>query len=152
MELSYHYLLLLNHSIYQKKMYEELEELKLSIGQPKVFDFLQDHDGCIQKDIAMGCQIEPASVTSILLTMEKKGFIERKNIGENRRSHYVYLTDKGKKIAKLVREAMLKVEEEALKNFTEIEKTLLLSLLKKANYNLLGDIFVKEEDITPKIK
>lgn len=147
MELSYHYLLLLNHSIYQKKMYEELEDFKLSIGQPKVFDFLHDNDGCIQKDIAIGCQIEPASVTSILLTMEKKGFIERKNIGENRRSHYVFLTDEGKRIAKEVRKAMLVVEEEALKDFSESEKDILIRLLKKANYNLLGDIFVKKDDI-----
>lgn len=145
MELSYHYLLLLNHSIYQKKMYEAIENLKLSIGQPKVFDFLKDHDGCIQKEIAVGCQIEPASVTSILLTMEKRGFIERRSINDNRRSHYVFLTEEGKRIATLVREAMLKVEEQVLENFTIEEKELLIKLLKKANYNLLGDTFIKEE-------
>ncbi len=145
MELSYHYLLLLNHSIYQKKMYEAIESLKLSIGQPKVFDFLKDHDGCIQKEIAVGCQIEPASVTSILLTMEKRGFIERRSINDNRRSHYVFLTEEGKRIANLVREAMLKVEEQVLENFTIEEKELLIKLLKKANYNLLGDTFIKEE-------
>ncbi|MDO5789445.1 MAG: MarR family transcriptional regulator [Fusobacterium sp.] len=145
MELSYHYLLLLNHSIYQKKMYEAIENLKLSIGQPKVFDFLKDHDGCIQKEIAVGCQIEPASVTSILLTMEKRGFIERRSINDNRRAHYVFLTEEGKRIANLVREAMLKVEEQVLENFTTEEKEILIKLLKKANYNLLGDTFIKEE-------
>lgn len=145
MELSYHYLLLLNHSIYQKKMYEAIENLKLSIGQPKVFDFLKDHDGCIQKEIAVGCQIEPASVTSILLTMEKRGFIERRSINDNRRSHYVFLTEEGKRIANLVREAMLKVEEQVLENFTTEEKEILIKLLKKANYNLIGDTFIKEE-------
>jgi len=145
MELSYHYLLLLNHSIYQKKMYEAIENLKLSIGQPKVFDFLKDHDGCIQKEIAVGCQIEPASVTSILLTMEKRGFIERRSINDNRRAHYVFLTEEGKRIANLVREAMLKVEEQVLENFTTEEKEILIKLLKKANYNLIGDTFIKEE-------
>lgn len=145
MELSYHYLLLLNHSIYQKKMYEAIESLKLSIGQPKVFDFLKDHDGCIQKEIAVGCQIEPASVTSILLTMEKRGFIERRSINDNRRAHYVFLTEEGKRIANLVREAMLKVEKQVLENFTTEEKEILIKLLKKANYNLLGDTFIKEE-------
>lgn len=145
MKLSYHYLLLLNHSIYQKKMYEAIENLKLSIGQPKVFDFLKDHDGCIQKEIAVGCQIEPASVTSILLTMEKRGFIERRSINDNRRAHYVFLTEEGKRIANLVREAMLKVEEQVLENFTTEEKEILIKLLKKANYNLIGDTFIKEE-------
>lgn len=145
MELSYHYLLLLNHSIYQKKIYEELEELKLSIGQPKIFDFLKEHDGCIQKEIAVGCQIEPASVTSILLTMEKRGFIERKNIDDNRRVHYVFLTKEGRRIADIVRKAMIKVEEQVLEKFTEEEKEILIELLKKANYNLLGDTFIKNK-------
>lgn len=145
MELSYHYLLLLNHNIYQKKIYEELEELKLSIGQPKIFDFLKEHDGCIQKEIAVGCQIEPASVTSILLTMEKRGFIERKNIDDNRRVHYVFLTKEGRRIADIVRKAMIKVEEQVLEKFTEEEKEILIELLKKANYNLLGDTFIKNK-------
>lgn len=144
MELSYHYLLLLNHSVYQKKIYEELEYLKLSIGQPKIFDFLKDHNGCIQKEIAIGCQIEPASVTSILLTMEKRGFIERKNMGDNRRSLYVFLTEEGEKIANIVREVMVKVEKEVLKEFTESEKEMLIYLLKKANYNFLNNIFLEK--------
>lgn len=144
MELSYHYLLLLNHSVYQKKIYEELEYLKLSIGQPKIFDFLKEHNGCIQKEIAIGCQIEPASVTSILLTMEKRGFIERKNMGDNRRSLYVFLTEEGEKIANIVREVMVKVEKEVLKDFTESEKEMLIYLLKKANYNLLSNIFLEK--------
>lgn len=145
MELSYHYLLLLNHSVYQKKMYETIENLNLSMGQPKVFDFLKDHDGCIQKEIAVGCQIEPSSVTSVLLTMEKKGFIERKNINANKRSQCVFLTEEGKRIANLVRENMFKIEKKALENFTEEEKEMLIKLLKKINYNLLGNLFIKEE-------
>lgn len=145
MELTYHYLSLLNHSIYQKKLYEELEELKLTIGQPKIFDFLLDNDGCIQKDIAVGCQIEPASVTSILLTMEKRGFIIKTNSKDNRRVHYINLTEEGKIIAKKVRETMLIVEEKALINFSNEEKEVLLNLMKKINYNLIGDLFIKNK-------
>lgn len=143
MKLSYHYLMLLNHSIYQKKIYEKIEELNLTIGQPKIFDFLLECNGCIQKDIATGCQIEPASVTSILLNMEKKGFIERKKIGENRRSHYVFLTLEGEKIAKKVRAVMEEVEEEALKEFSIEEKEQFLNFLKKVNINLAGETFCK---------
>lgn len=152
MELSYHYLSLLNHSIYQKKMYEELEELKLSMGQPKIFDFLLEHNGCIQKEIAVGCQIEPASVTSILLTMEKNKYILKKNLKNNRRVHYIYLTEEGEKIAKKVREAMILIEERALENFTEEEKKELLSYMKRVNYNLIGDIFIDKNNITPNKK
>lgn len=134
---SYRYLVLLNHTIYQKKIYEKLEEYNLSLGQPKIFDFLYENDGCIQKEIAFGCQIEPASVTSILLTMEKRGFIYRKNKNNDRRALYVYLTENGREVASKVREIMEEVEKEALKEFTNDEKEILIHLLKKINNNFI---------------
>lgn len=36
------------------------------MGQPKVLDYLKDHDGSSQKEIARACHIEPGSLTSIL--------------------------------------------------------------------------------------
>lgn len=134
---SYRYLVLLNHTIYQKKIYEKLEKYNLSLGQPKIFDFLYENDGCIQKDIAVGCQIEPASVTSIILTMEKRGFIRRENKDNDRRALYVYLTESGKDIALRVRETMLELENEALEGFTDEEKESFLKLLKKVNNNFI---------------
>lgn len=103
-KLTYRNLMLQNHLYYQKKVYDRLSKsnLSLSIGQPKIFDFLLDCDECMQKDIALGCQIEPASVTSALLQMEQKGYIYRRNKDGNRRSLYVSLTEDGEKIAKKV--------------------------------------------------
>ena len=36
------------------------------MGQPKVLDYLKDHDGSSRKEIARACHIEPGSLTSIL--------------------------------------------------------------------------------------
>ncbi|MDD3220674.1 MAG: MarR family transcriptional regulator [Lachnospiraceae bacterium] len=141
MKLSYHYLMLLNQSAFQKQVYEHLEHLDMSIGQPKILDFLLDEDGCIQKKIAIGCQIEPASVTSILAKMEKEEYVRREQEGGNRRSLYVYLTPKGKEAAYEVRRVMEEIEEKALKELSKEERELLLTLLKKANKGLLGSMF-----------
>lgn len=147
MELSYHYLMLLNQSAYQKQVFDHLYEMELSIGQPKILDFLYEHNGCMQKEIAKGCMIEPASVTSILLKMEKDGYIDRVSEAGNRRSLYVHLTEKGLKSALKVREIMQETEEKALKALSFKERETLLHLLKRVNVGLLDDTYVKEQDV-----
>lgn len=66
MEFSTHYLLMADHAMLQKLVMSRIKPLGLTTGQPKVLDFLQDHDGAIQKDIAKGCHIEPSSLSTIL--------------------------------------------------------------------------------------
>lgn len=65
MEFSTHYLLMADHAMLQKLVMSRIKPLGLTTGQPKVLDFLQDHDGAMQKDIAKGCHIEPSSLSTI---------------------------------------------------------------------------------------
>ena len=78
MDASFHYLSMINHMTVQKKLMEQLKDTGLTLGQPKVLDYLKDHDGVSQKEIAAGCLIEAGSLTSILNRMEEKDLIERK--------------------------------------------------------------------------
>ena len=78
MDDSFHYLSMINHMIVQKKLMDQLKDTGLTLGQPKVLDYLKDHDGASQKEIAAGCLIEAGSLTSILNRMEEKDLIERK--------------------------------------------------------------------------
>ena len=90
-----HYLLMTDHFLFQKTLFGKIKETGLSIGQPKVLDYLKEHDGTTQREIAAACQIEPASLTSILNGMEKANLIERKTLDGNRRSWHIFLTEKG---------------------------------------------------------
>lgn len=63
---------MVNQSLFQKKVLDALSPYKLTAGQPKVLDYLGKHNGCIQKSIATGCQIEPATLTGILSHAWKK--------------------------------------------------------------------------------
>lgn len=137
MKNSYHYLMLLNFTTFQKKVYEKLAESDFSMGQPKIFDFLYYNDGCMQKEISSGCQIEPASVTSILSTMERNGYICRKSQEGNRRSLFVFLTEKGKNAAERVNQVMKELENEALSSLTKEEREVFLNFLKRVNLNLM---------------
>ena len=72
MAYTFHYLLMAHQAPFQKRVLARCQKTNLTAGQPKVLDYLKDFDGATQKDIAKGCHIEPASLSSILGRMEEK--------------------------------------------------------------------------------
>ena len=75
MDRSFHYLLMATQSLFQRSVMAELNGSGLTAGQPKVLDYLGRHDGSVQKAIAAGCQIDPATLTGLLNRMEEKCLI-----------------------------------------------------------------------------
>ena len=139
MEEKLHYLIMANHFIFQKMLFTSIKDTDLSLGQPKILDYLISHDGTVQKDIAAACHIEQASLTSVLNGMEKKGLIVRKTRGENRRSLYVYLTEKGAELAERIATEFENIEKKALNGFSDEEKELLIKLLSEMYKNICGN-------------
>lgn len=92
-----HYLIMANQMLVQKALLEQLKDTGLTIGQPKILDYLKDHDGSNQKEIAKACFLEAGSLTTILNKMEEKGLIERRILNGNRRSFHIFMTEEGKK-------------------------------------------------------
>ena len=133
---SFHYLSMANHMMFQKKLMEQLKDTGLTLGQPKVLDYLKDHDGASQKEIAAGCLIEAGSLTSILNRMEEKGLIERKMLNGNRRTFHIFMTESGKKNQKLVEETFEKIEETALNNVSEEEQKVFMEIFLRIYRNL----------------
>ena len=127
---SFHYLSMANHMMVQKKLMEQLKDTGLTLGQPKVLDYLKDHDGASQKEIAAGCLIEAGSLTSILNRME------RKMLNGNRRTFHIFMTESGKKNQKLVEETFEKIEETALNNISEEEQKVFMEIFHRIYRNL----------------
>ena len=136
MDDSFHYLSMINHMTVQKKLMEQLKDTGLTLGQPKVLDYLKDHDGVSQKEIAAGCLIEAGSLTSILNRMEEKNLIERKMLNGNRRTFHIFMTESGKKNQKLVEETFEKIEETALNNISEEEQKVFMEIFHRIYRNL----------------
>ena len=136
MKESLHYLLMTNHLTFQKSLMSVIRDTELTSGQPKVLDYLKYHDGAVQKEIAAACHIEPATITSVLLGMENKGLIIRKNLNGNRRSLYVYLTDKGRELAQRIEAEFDIIEKKALNGFSAEEKEMLNLFLTRIHENL----------------
>ena len=55
-----------NQMLVQKALLEQLKNTGLTIGQPKILDYLKDHAGSNQKEIARVCFLEAGSLTIIL--------------------------------------------------------------------------------------
>ena len=72
MDESLHYLTMANQMLMQKTLMEQLKDTGLTIGQPKILDYLRTHDGSSQKEIAQACFLEAGSLTTILNKIEER--------------------------------------------------------------------------------
>ena len=133
-----HYLLMANHLTFQKALLTGVKDKELTPGQPKILDYLRNHNGAVQKEIAEACHIDPATITSVLTGMETKNLIIRKKQDGNRRNSYVYLTEKGREHTQYVEEVFDLIEEKALVGFTAGEKELLNKFLTRIYQNING--------------
>lgn len=136
MDKPFHYLSMSNHMMIQKHLMEYLKDSGLTLGQPKVLDYLKIYDGASQKEIAAACHIEAGSLTSILNRMEEKGIIERRMLNGNRRTYYIFLTESGKKLQKLVEQGFSKIEKEVWDGISDIERDAFMKTFLKINENL----------------
>ena len=139
MDESLHYLIMANQMLVQKALLEQLKDTGLTIGQPKILDYLKDHDGSNQKEIAQACFLEAGSLTIILNKMEEKGLIERRTLNGNRRSFHIFMTEEGKRKQELVDQAFSNIEKKALSDISEEEFTQFLSVYKKIYANLRNE-------------
>ena len=137
MDKSFHYLIMINQSLLQKKVLRRLTEIGLTPGQPKILDYLGLHDGSIQKDIAYGCQIDPATLTGILERMEANGLVERQILKGNRRSSYVYLTKSGREKAKMVAETFSDIEDAVFEGIDKEEREQFMNVFYKICCNMV---------------
>ena len=136
MDTSLHYLTMANQMLIQKRLLERVKASGLTLGQPKVLDYLKDHDGASQKEIAAGCLIEAGSLTSILNRMEEKNLIERRMLNGNRRTFHIFMTESGKKSQKLVEEVFREIETTAWKDISPEEAEAFMAVYHKIYKNL----------------
>ena len=136
MDDSLHYLIMANQMLVQKALLEQLKDTGLTIGQPKILDYLKDHDGSNQKEIAKACFLEAGSLTTILNKMEEKGLIERRILNGNRRSFHIFLTETGKEKQQLVDQAFSEIEKKALADISEKDIDQFMSVYNKIYSNL----------------
>ena len=133
---SLHYLLMRAHTCMQRRILSAAGEPGLSPGQPKVLEYLLAQGESNQKAIALGCEIEPATVGSILLRMERDGLICSAQHQGNRRSLWVSLTPQGRQMPLRMEEIFCQADKQAAENLSPQEIQALRQMLGQVCENL----------------
>ncbi len=123
-------------AIHRQRVHEKFSKIGLSKGQPKIISYLERHDGCIQRELAQNCHVRASTVTNLLMRMENEGFIRREACKNDRRILKVYLTAKGRAIAKEIERINQEVDEIAFADFSPTQKQETLAALVRLCDNL----------------
>lgn len=123
------------HRSYNIRYYASLG---LTSGQPKVLNVLYDEEGYLQKDLAVRCRVEPATMTSLLAKMEKQDMIKKETVyvSGGKRAYAIYLTDHGRKLAHQVADKAAQADRLALAGMSEEDATKLMTLMRQARCNI----------------
>ena len=134
----FHHYLLKTYNLHKKMNLGYFHSIGLSQGQPKVLEILLFRDGCSQKELADACELQPATISSLLKKMEKDNLIYR--TPENRKdgTHItrIFLTQHGKALADNVLQCVASIENQCFQGFTEEEKKNFLASMEQIYYNL----------------
>ncbi len=117
----------------------------LYFGQPKMLEYIIEHDACSQKEIASAMHITPASAAVSLKRMEKAELITRSPDVKDPRKNHISVTHKGKNALAEFRKICDTTDENMFRGFSEEEREELHRLLSRLHENLDSQSLSKEE-------
>lgn len=74
----------------------ELSPLNLRMNHARVLHFIDQHPGCLQKEVADYLDYQAASLTNLINFLEKRKMLVRKVDPQNGRQRQLFLLDSGK--------------------------------------------------------
>lgn len=119
------------------RMHKCMGEQEIYPGQPKLLQALFICDGISQKELAKNSFITPATATIMLRKLEEEGFIKREVDKNDQRMIRIFLTEKGRDLAKQAHKIKQQLLKDTFRNFTKEETETLRKLLIKVEQNLL---------------
>ena len=120
-----------------KKLFDrKMSTLNLTRSQWWVLNFLYFNEGINQSDFSILLDIEKAPLSRLLLRMEKKGWIERRNDKKDKRIKNLFLTKKIKPLIIDMRDLANSTRKRALSGLSDKEQTLFRQSLKKIKQTL----------------
>ena len=109
-------------------------------SQPWILDYLAEHDGAIQRELADRAHFDPATTTSALVRMEEEGMVRRESVPGDKRALRVYLTEKGREKQHYVQKVFAETEETAMRGFTPEERRQLGDFLARIQKNFEKEV------------
>lgn len=110
-------------------------------GMPPMLGYIIEHDGCKQSELSREGHVSAATVTVMLQSLEKNGFITRRPDPGDQRCVRIYITPTGREIERKSREMIEDFDREFFSCLNAEEQSELCRLLGK-----LAGQFQKKED------
>lgn len=107
----------------------------LTKEQMIVLKKLHENDGLNQNELAFLTLRNKSSLTRLLVKMETKGYIIRKQCKSDKRINKVYLTNSGKEKFKKTRPVIKKMIDIVEQDITDYEKEMIIKILQKIQVN-----------------
>jgi DNA-binding MarR family transcriptional regulator len=133
-------LLAASFKLSRARLQEELEPHGLHAGQDYMVQVLADEEeGLSIGEMASRLAVEVPTVVKTVQRMEAAGVVRREPDPADRRSSRIVLTEHGRSLEPIVREALEQVTATATGGLTQAEKEQLVDLLERVRRNLLAD-------------
>ena len=136
LEKELHYLLMRAFHASNREVLAQVLETGLLPGQPKVLEYLDEHDGCTQKQLGEGCALDKSTITGLLTRMDQQGLVRKQTAADGRRVSLVCLTEAGRRHAAFVRQGFAAVDALAWDGIGPEERAAFLQTMQKIIANL----------------
>ena len=114
-----------------------LKNYSITPEQWTVLKRVHEHDGISQKDLSAISDKDPATLAKILDILERESLIRRSTNHKDRRSHFIFITEKGLELRNEVFEDLEEVFELILAGIDEDELSMFSKVLSKIEHNAI---------------
>lgn len=136
MEHTFHLLLYRTLHAQRGAMQPSLSQLGLGSGQPKLLAYLSRCGACSQRELANYFEIDPAAVCRMLDSLQKGGFVTRRESPQDKRRDLIELTPAGQAAYAGWQARCHEMEQQMLEGFSQTEKAQFADFLRRAYANL----------------
>lgn len=116
-------------------------ENNIYFGQLPILEYVEQHDGCTQRELAEQLQVSAPSIATSVKRMQKTGLLEKTPDQNDLRCTRITITAKGRKLAEKSRMSFDEIETRMFVGFTEEECEQLGGYLNRMIGNILTDEF-----------
>ena len=120
---------------YSQKEFDKLG-INVTIEQWVILKVVSEHPALTQKELATKTFRDPASITRTLDLLEKKGYLMREKIPNNRRSYHINLTSSGEKFIAANMDMIRSHRQNSTKGFSSEELKQFSAFLLRVKANV----------------
>lgn len=115
---------------------QRLEGSDLTLAQARALVYIFHQEGVRQVELADQLEVQPITLARLIDQLEEMELVVRKPDPTDRRAHLIYLTEAAQPHLDAIEDVSAAIREDATRDFSEQEITVLMSALQKIRSRL----------------